>query len=38
MNITMIVTVVTWEKNQQAQVVINSPFMPKRPMKPRKRL
>ena len=25
MNITMIVTVVTWEKNQQAQVVINSP-------------
>ena len=32
------ITVVTWEKNQQAQVVINSPFMPKRPMKPRKRL
>ena len=25
-------------ENQQAQVVINSPFMPKRPMKPRKRL
>ena len=27
MNITMIVTVVTWEKNQQAQVVINSPML-----------
>lgn len=24
-------------ENQQAQVVINSPFMPKRPMKPRKK-